>query len=66
MKVWTMKYIGQGRSDGPKYLQVPSANQYGRPTGTEIKEALMKLGYDSGTASSLANGGGESTWQVVG
>ena len=64
-KVWTMRYIGQGRSDGPEYLQVPSANQGGRPTGNEIKEALMALGYDRGTASSLANGGGESTWEVV-
>lgn len=64
-KVWTMRYIGQGRSDGPEYLQVPSANQFGRPTGNEIKEALMSLGYDSGKASSLANGGGESTWEVV-
>ena len=66
MKVWTMRYIGQGRSDGPKYLQVPSANQCGRPTGNEIKEALLSLGYDSATAHSLANGGGESTWEVVG
>ena len=65
-KVWTMRYIGQGRSDGPEILQVPSANQTGRPTGNEIKEALMSLGYDSGTASSLANGGGESTWEVIG
>ena len=65
-KVWTMKYIGQGRSDGPKFLQVPSENIYGRPTGNEIKEALLSLGYDNASAHSLANGGGESTWEVVG
>ena len=64
-KVWTMQYVGKGRQDGPEYLQVPSSNQTGRPTGNEIKEALLSLGYDSATAHSLANGGGESTWKVV-
>ena len=65
-KVWIMRYIGTGRSDGPDYLQVPSSNSFGRPTGNEIKEALISLGYDRAAASSLASGGGESSWEVIG
>ncbi len=51
--------------NGPKYLDVPSMYYYGRPTRDEIIAALEKMGYDRSRATSLANGGSTSMWEVM-
>lgn len=65
MKVWRMEYTGS-HNLAPKFLDVPSENQSGRPSGVEIKEALESMGYDGGVANAIANGGSDSCWKVVG
>lgn len=38
---------------------------YGRPTRDEIIAALEKMGYDRSRATSLADGGSTSMWEVM-
>jgi len=61
MKVWTMKYVGPSDNRAPGILNVPSRNQTGRPTTSEIREALKAIGYSSADASALA--GPDSWWK---
>lgn len=63
MKVWRMRYTGTHEA-APSFLDVPSANQTGRPTGKEIEAALLKMGYDSAKANAIANGGSDRCWKV--
>ena len=63
-KVWGMKYVGPKDNRAPGgIINVPSGNQTGRPTTSEIREALQSLGYSSADASALA--GPDSWWKAV-
>lgn len=66
-RVYRMKYNGTGEA-GPAYIDVPSYNagSNSRPTRDEIIAALENMGYDKAKAKSLANGGSDRTWEVVG
>ena len=64
MKVWTMRYVGPRDNRAPGgFINVPSRNQTGRPTTSEIREALQSLGYSSADANALA--GPDSWWQAL-
>lgn len=61
-KVWRCTYIGPD-SAAPSVIDVPSENACGRPTGREIYEALLNMGYSDAKASAIANGGSTSCWR---
>ena len=61
-KVWVCRYVGR-HSSAPKILHVPSTNDYIRPSANEIDEALMKLGFDKGTAVSIR--GADQDWECT-
>lgn len=61
-KVWRCYYTGTHNA-APKVLDVPSENSTGRPSGREFVEALKKMGFDDGLASSIANGGSNLCWK---
>ncbi len=62
LKVWTCTYIG--RCPGaPSFIHVPSTQQCGHPSGSEILEVLENMGYDHATAHAICNGGATSDWK---
>lgn len=62
-KVWTCHYIGPNKSMAPSVVYVPSLKSTGMPSGTEIIEALKKMGYDDGQAHGIAMGGSNLHWR---
>lgn len=53
-KVWTGYYKGT-KMNAPKMIQVPSVYSGNRPDFSEIKDALMKMGYSESDAFYLAS-----------
>ena len=47
----------------PSVVYVPSLKSTGMPSGTEIIEALKKMGYDDGQAHGIAMGGSNLHWR---